>query len=1380
MYTPGFDLMTERLGWDKNSAPNATGMFNAGTTDGNVPAGETDRQAVHALGGYVYQIMSTALAWLDIKENSRLFLEVAEDYATVAKGVLEANQVKHTKASATVTLMDKGVRDAVHAFVVLVERNPHHQVMLRFLTTSEIGTERAIDNRPAGQSGLTYWRSVALGASLTPLRDILANEPFSEAVQRFCRSRDDDELRRDLILRIHWDCGMPPLPTLRQELQARLIVLCRDKFNIAAPDARQLLFPIAYRVLDKCISESPNDRVLTLDDLYTTIDSHARTSVPITLLEELIRDRLPSQASLSGFESGRPVTASEQAWLTHGSTRPAPRKIVSREAVQSAVDQALAEYGVSMLFGSSGIGKSVVCRAVADLRDEFFIADFRHCDANDTHHRLDLLFGRIGGLPPSALILEDLNQIDDDGVAPALARVIDAARRHDHTLLLTSYEKPDLVTFTAVDLDSSCAIECPYFTTDEVHAFVRMYGGVAEKWGDIAYVAGAFGHPQLTHAFVAGMAMRGWPADEIEEVLRRGFSSDDLDAARKTARKRLLSTLPEGARDLLYRLSLTTGRFSRAVAVAIGRIPQPVPRAGECMDLLTGPWIENVGKDAFRVSPLAMDSGRTMLPADEQRHIHEAFAFELLASGTIDANDANSIMMHAIAGESGSCLVTLATSVLAADSRTLTVLTDHFSVIRFLRTDAPIFPVDLFASILLRVAQFKVTVSTSETSDISKVVTALFDEITNFQDRERKRKLEELALFTVLNTMGVANHVDDWVSLLLDLKHRLEIDGGASEGPLKSALKSPNMDIMSVFFDVGSTGIETVDRLEYIITQLDGISTGVRDSWLTPINDDYSDYSVLINGPWAAQQRAGNLVAADAVERYRRMEKTTRTWGLRALTLQCVVAQATILDECLNDSVTAARVLQDASEAFGGDPILQHSIVKVLRGRGEHRKALVIFRGIEDRIGKGHPIMGAFALREAAISAGKCNDWSQAERWFLDARDVAKRSQSDNIGVMQVGLCADSAVAALEAGDVIRALTHLAEALEALNGIDPETTLHGAYCHRAVRVVVLWASSRIEGKNDGSLKDSDHIEPGLCSDPIPSPEVLRISLVHLDVSWYVLAIAEIAAGVDVGVNHALSDRLKDGPIRYFEAELRIAHMRAAIDRLNASEIADHFTKYIDSAAFLLKQDLQGRGTTWNRLISERGQIPSVWQTQSADPVLDRAATDAIISYFICCSLAGDSTAISKLVTIVNGLVESSLPGKKILDHWSDRSVSIDELSRITLQHSRTILENPRPAPDDFWIAGLRFFEWIDQGHHFKRVLLARLASWMRKGWQRIVTTQKFLLLRPTQAVPAIEEVLGLPADDRAFVAKLILVTESAVGHVLGSQYLDRLRAISEE
>ena len=232
-------------------------LFNAGTTARILPEGDAARQAVNSLRGYAYQVLATTLAWTYIDENSSLFVEVAEDYATVADQVLRAVQVKDTGASRTVTLNSEDIRNALATFVDLVKRNPEIQVVLRYFTTSEIGKEQAIVDRPAGMAGLEYWRKVDAGADPKPLRSILERDVFPESVRDFVKARNNVELRHDLIERIHWDCGKPDFSTLRQELERRLIVVGRDQFHLPSAKARRLADPLAFHVLEKSISQNP-------------------------------------------------------------------------------------------------------------------------------------------------------------------------------------------------------------------------------------------------------------------------------------------------------------------------------------------------------------------------------------------------------------------------------------------------------------------------------------------------------------------------------------------------------------------------------------------------------------------------------------------------------------------------------------------------------------------------------------------------------------------------------------------------------------------------------------------------------------------------------------------------------------------------------------------------------------------------------------------------------------------------------------------------------------------------------------------------------------------------------------------------------------------
>ena len=116
-------------------------QFSAGPRLAGEPIGDPKRQAVASLRGYAYQLYASALAWISLRHDQQLYLEVAEDYAIVANGALQGVQVKDTAASSTITINSDGAREAVDGFVDLVERNPDVQITLRFLSTAAIGRE---------------------------------------------------------------------------------------------------------------------------------------------------------------------------------------------------------------------------------------------------------------------------------------------------------------------------------------------------------------------------------------------------------------------------------------------------------------------------------------------------------------------------------------------------------------------------------------------------------------------------------------------------------------------------------------------------------------------------------------------------------------------------------------------------------------------------------------------------------------------------------------------------------------------------------------------------------------------------------------------------------------------------------------------------------------------------------------------------------------------------------------------------------------------------------------------------------------------------------------------------------------------------------------
>jgi hypothetical protein len=257
----------------------------------DAPVGDPTREAVSSLRGYAYQVAASAIAWLGLDNESRLYLEVAEDYAVIAAEALKAIQVKDTAASASVTLNTEGVRDAIASFVNLVGLNSKRTVYLHYLTTSSIGLERDTKDRPSSEAGLVYWRKAAAGADVRPLRLILEGMRFPEEVKEFVRVRNDDQLRNDLLRKIFWDCGAPDLSEVQRELEDRLIVLARDWGGVPSTDARRLANTVMHYTLKKAVLDKASNRFLTRSELYEVIDGATRVSLSRTGFEALMADR---------------------------------------------------------------------------------------------------------------------------------------------------------------------------------------------------------------------------------------------------------------------------------------------------------------------------------------------------------------------------------------------------------------------------------------------------------------------------------------------------------------------------------------------------------------------------------------------------------------------------------------------------------------------------------------------------------------------------------------------------------------------------------------------------------------------------------------------------------------------------------------------------------------------------------------------------------------------------------------------------------------------------------------------------------------------------------------------------------------------------------
>ncbi len=153
--------------------------------------------------------------------------------------------------------------------------------------------------------------------------------------------------------------------------------------------------------------------------------------------------------------------------------------------------------------------------------------------------------------------------------------------------------------------------------------------------------------------------------------------------------------------------------------------------------------------------------------------------------------------------------------------------------------------------------------------------------------------------------------------------------------------------------------------------------------------------------------------------------------------------------------------------------------------------------------------------------------------------------------------------------------------------------------------------------------DGKQIEmlPGTCSNPEPPASIKELPLGPLDLAWYMLAAAEISSGQDVGIAKSLRSKLKDGPILFMEAMLRIQRITMDVLNSDSAGFARHLLDYLAGMEYLRKQDK----ATFNALSPPRGEIPQLLGTDLIEPMVVGMAEDSVVAFGIAAALPGWTT-----------------------------------------------------------------------------------------------------------------------------------------------------------
>jgi len=1327
----------------------------------DAPKGDVARQATAALRGYGYQLYASGLAWLSLGDGEILYLEVAEDYAVATRGALAGTQVRDTGGSANITLQSADVRAMIDSFVDLVQRNPKRAVSLHYLTTSEIGVERGKAHRIAGGAALHYWRQAAAGADIEPIRTLIASLDLKPSTKAYLEALSGDAFRRDFLRRIHWDCGAPAIVDLRAELEAGLIEYVASARRLSSHTGRAVLPAVVERLLMTVISGSL--RQLRRADLLDLIDKTAIVPVPLEQLTAAFQD------------GGTGATFTRPALLVPTSDLPLPAIRAPRTDLVAALDSARRTAGIAIASGATGLGKSLAARLAAELDDgRWSIVDFRNLSPAETAARLQLLQGELAASPATHLILDDVNEIDDPAVRDALLRIVTSLRRRDSTAIVTSYRAPTKVTHHQLAPEAPTAVEVAYLAEEEVAELVALAGGDA-KYAGAVYRASARGHPQLTMATLHHLKVANWSRASIAAVLG-GQLPDELGAERRAARQRLIAAFSTDAQTLLLRASLIRGGFDRALALEIAELEPTVPLPGLLLDQLVGPWIEPLSKKRLRVSPLLENAAADVLSAAECRAVHCRIADSMMRGKDISVLDAPMVMHHALKSEEGNLAFGFAHSVITCPVDVLDLLAPFLGELTVFATDEPIFPQDLAASAMLRLAQLLALLPYG-TPDHARAAWDAFE-------RERvhvkgPELMEGFALSKLLLHPRTGELFSDWLDILLRFDRLL----GTSPRLAKVNLnfKSPaggELHVSGVLFAAQMRNIQTVARFKQVLEQLDGEGAATRDRIFSSFQPGRGDISILVNRGWLKESRTDPFDWETAARDYAACADLAMGWGNSTLATRCAIAQAICLDENGDDAERALACLADAEKNFGFDIALSRARAKIHWRRRDHAAALPLLTAAAEAGGQD-TIERAYIAREAGISAATLGDWATAQQWFERAQaEASTLDKMPSVRAMAIGLLADTAHAAYCAGRPDIAIVKMRDALSALPSIDAEGTLAEAYCRRVVPHGLLWLYREITGTKAGGQEELIY-SPGCASNTEPLEAIREHPIIALDLGFYLLANADEALAEPTGFYRNFHDYLVEGPIVSSELSVAIAEDRRAIATHDPADFVERVRRHASMARMVSSGEYFEDGDALKN--PRRGTIPLATIDEGANADLHRAAEDYLLSFATAAVLARAFDAIDAIVE--QGLTSPEIASLHPLLHRMSGAVTTLATDRDGAANAIWLLREDLTArPAEFCWAGVWLLFHVNASR-LRDGVAQPLVAWIFAGCDHLVRNGRFRLSLPASTVPPIEAMLSRPDRTTASAAELLLAFAPAAATRFIPQVrlaLEKIAGISPE
>ncbi|CAH0338612.1 hypothetical protein [Rhizobium sp. CECT 9324] len=1124
------------------------------------------RQANDTFRGYIYQILRSMLVWLELGDDEQLFLEGAEDLDRIDPAGALTEQVKDTRGSGNITFRTASVVEAINNFWSHRTRNPGVNIRFRYVTTSGIGVEQGAPFG-AGRGGLDLWNALRISGSgdendgqIKLIADFLLGEGnLSNAVKQRFADASPATLLKEIIRPIEWLAGQQDGDALVRQIKDHLVIHGAES------------------------SVPPADAELAFNSLYAAAFDAAKQKdgVPLTRAQFLrifasaTRIHVPKQDLLALIHAamapgGADIAVQARPLILEGP--PPPLQLYfRRKTLEQSLEVALSA-GTVLLHGSTGSGKTLHAASTFAERDPLWL-NLRDLTTAEVKTRLfaatELL--RAEGVA-RILVVDDLDTLSDPRSIESVLRTLRHCQSALGGQLIVTADRPLPERLAqAVQLEPMREFQMQPFGSGEIEAFLREAGCPDDRavlWSKLLELS-TLGHPQLLSARVRTLRAKTFPKPEASDLLG---TADDVDRIRFEAR-RLIAELPDGARELLLRVSLVTGRVTRQRLMAVGGLQEAIPEPGAAIDIIAGPWLEMTDEREFRVSPLVRGAAEQLRGQDWTKAMHGQLAWTYLRDRTVSPWDISAILMHCYLAGAAGPLVYVLQGIFSASDETWTAVGEACGFYTTLGLDAgnPLpfkKPIDVFP---FRILQYRIAAETN--ADTAMLVAMkIEEEFASAPDDDLRLFFRFLYLSQFLSIVKVRYPIAFVVARALefnDVAKALEVSqpdrmaqaGLAADEDLPSAGYSQLASLRLYSY------IENIDEFASLFEALNARTPDDSRELLDPIGLPDEMSSLLVERLWLAQHNMKDDRWGQFRDKLRIAFDFCVQVGANNMARAIAPVLLRTINEDLGDAFGAVAIAGHIGPAVGDDPIYLCALAKVTSDAGHYSKAKEIWRDALPRWPKADDDIGcAFAHRTAAIASGRHGDWLDAASYF----DTAKRlAENGNRPTFTIGLTVDAAFARFMAGHRGEAVTAFGTILAVLEPLqadyDREPLL--SLQRRAGGVLsatVAWsAGERTDDELCKLVGLCSNLDPFETEAPVAPPlDTLRLDLIRL----------ELACGASLDVALREAPKLRASPIMSFRAVSAPLLFTLAQRTLDFRDVVADGLRQLDALAMIAEQN----------------------------------------------------------------------------------------------------------------------------------------------------------------------------------------------------------------